>query len=499
MLAGAVVLTGCQDDAVGDCGGQPCDIPMSAAELDDALSGHGDPVAEWLRANADEAAVIGDDVEDVVASVGQSLGCADEQRHSFVVQSNIALAPKAVVTHCSDQPTEASRVLTIFEPTEDLSDLDGQRFRMAAWDETAGRYRRYQVTPHPDGGLGVAVEPEFCLSCHNGMSGLSEWSPIMNEMTNPWAQWNAAPGFESLLFDDEMVMASAGETFDWLTAGDRLDSASNLEPVIRSAIDRVTAAEIRHREEAPDLETAAALLRPVFCDTGVNYESEIHDSGEVKAAVIIDPAIRRLFQSVLPGSDWDWLRDDVVKLPAPDSVESAVKLIAIRGELGIQAEAALVSRQILTPLEALRVRAIDWKAPVMSAARCQLFESTLEAAEHGAVDLGDPADVAGQVRALFEHSMTLPSGDSLLLADDSAIVAIADGDDPDAQAALAEGNLGGYTTSIPAWGDEIEAHVSGLLTEQGRERLREEAVRRGCIARRLYPIAPIIPGTEQCP
>jgi hypothetical protein len=472
-LLGLVLLAvGCAEpsDDDGACGGQACEVPSSRDELLAELDGLGDPVAEYLRSAAQDDGHIAADWQELVDGVGGALGCDAADRSTFVVLSNLGLMPKAVLTHCTGDPVAASRVLTIFEPHAEDSDLDAEHFRMAAWDEAAGAFRRYQIAAHPDGGLGVVVEPEFCLSCHGGREAVVGWSPIMNEMTNPWAQWNAEPGFESFMFEDPRARTVDGPTFDALT--ERIDSASNLEPIVRAGIDRYVAAWIGAREEAP----AASMLRPVFCDETFNYVSEVHRSGELLASAVIDPSIRKHFIAIDPASwPWDWVYDDALRVAPPAAGEDPMALIAVRGELAIQAEAALVSRQVLAPIDVLRVRALDWTHPVGSTMRCDVFEQGLDRFE------GDG------VRALFDAVMqpfAPPPG--------SDLVAIPDADDP------AASDPSRFAATLEGWGEAIEAHVDAAQTDEGRAVLEAERIRRGCLARRSFPIAPLIPGTDDC-
>jgi hypothetical protein len=491
LLALLGLVVGCAEpgEPTGACGGEACALPTSRAELLASLEGLHDPVAEYFRTAAADDGSVGADWEEIVGGVGAALGCDDAQRSTFVVLSNLGFAPKAVVTHCTDDPLAASRVLTIFEPHADDDDLDPEHFRIAAFDDTAGSYRRYQIAAHEGGGLSVVAEPEFCLSCHGGQQAVVGWSPIMNEMTNPWAQWNATPGFESFMFEDPRARTVDGPTFDALA--ERLDSASNLEPVVRSGIDRYVAAWIGAREAAPELDAAAALLRPVFCDETLNYVSEVHRSGELLASAVIDPAVRKQLLAIDPAAwPWDWVYDDALRIAPPAEDDAPMALIAVRGELAVQAEAALVSRQVLTPLDVLRVRALDWIHPVGSSLRCGVLESGLERA---AIDPAAHADAGELARALFDAVMqpfAPPPG--------SDLIAIPDADDPQIAAAIARGDLSAWASTLAAWGDAIEVHVGAAQTEAGRATLEAERIRRGCLARRSFPIAPLIPGTEHC-
>jgi hypothetical protein len=482
LLGLVLVAVGCAEpsDDEGACGGQACEVPSSRDALLAELEGLGDPVAAYLRTAAQDDGSVGADWQELVDGIGGALDCDAADRSTFVVLSNLGFMPKAVLTHCTGDPVAASRVLTIFEPHADDPDLDAEHFRMAAWDEAAGAFRRYQIAAHPEGGLGVVVEPEFCLSCHGGREAVVGWSPIMNEMTNPWAQWNAEPGFESFLFEDPRARPVDGPTFDALT--ERLDSAANLEPIVRAGIDRYIAAWIGAREEAPDLDTAAAMLRPVFCDETFNYVSEVHRSGELLASAVIDPSIRKHFIAIDPASwPWDWVYDDALRIAPPAEGEDPMALFAVRGELAIQAEAALVSRQVLAPIDVLRVRALDWTHPVGSAMRCDAFEAGLAGFEGRASSVGELA------RALFDAVMqpfAPPSG--------SDLVAIPDADDPTAS------DPSRFGATLETWGAAIEDYVDAAQTEAGRARLEAERIRRGCLARRSFPIAPLIPGTEHC-
>jgi hypothetical protein len=496
LVAIAVVdATACGDDDVPSaCGEQDCDLPVDRADLLERLAGFSDPVAQWLRVAANDAGAVDGTHDAWLAGLREQLGCAAADERSFVVLSNDAFEPKVIVTQCANDPVVASRLFTVFEP-EAGEDVDAERFRIAAWDDAAARFRRYQVAPTA-AGLTVAVEPEFCGSCHGGPYSLPEWTPIMNEMTNPWAQWNAEPGFVSFAFDE--FPTHNGPVFESLMADGRLDSASNLEPVVRAAIDRTTAARIAERDGPATLEAAASLVRPVFCDENANYVSEIHDSGELALSAALDPGLRRAIALLRPDATWSFVLDDALQLPAPGPGASPLVLVAVRGETTVQLEAALLSRGVLAPIDVLRVRALDWTHPVGSAARCDRFEAALERANGGALEPAAHADAAALARGLFELALEVPGG-SLADVGEDAVVALADAADVDALARINAGMLDEATLTIDALGDAIEAELAAVETTAGRARLADERLRRGCAALRTYPIAPIIPGTDACP
>jgi hypothetical protein len=498
-LAGGCEAQGDGEDACGEA--QPCDVPASRAELLAALDGFEDPVAAWLRVATDDDATLPGDHEDALAGLRAELGCDATRERSFVVLSNAAYAPKALVTQCTDAPVDASRVLTVFEPTADGDDLDATRFRMAAWDAEAGRFHRYQFVP-TEGGLGVSVEPAFCTGCHGGPYALPEWAPIMNEMTNPWAMWNAEPGFASFAFAEHFPadFPAGGEVYEGLAKDGRLDSASNLEPVVRAAIDRVVSARLATRTVAPDLDAAAALLRPVFCDESANYVSEIHDSGEIAQSVALDPGIRRMLLAIDPtGWPWTFVQDDALFLTPPSADERPLALVGVRGETTVQMEAALVARDVLDPVDVLRVRALDWTHPVASELRCGLFEAGLARARAGAVDAAAAADTSALVRALYDEAIAVTASASLADVGPDAVVALADANDGDAVANLRAGDFTETTMTLSELGDAIESELLRLAEPGARADLELERIRRGCLLRARDVTAPLVPAAEDCP
>ena len=486
------------------CGqGQVCSIPESREALLATLEGHADPVADWLRGAAEEDGTVGRDWNEVLGGVASTLGCDAERTRSFVVLSNLGLAPKGLVTHCSDDPVEASRFFAVFEPNQQRSDLDAERFRMVGWDAQVGAYRLYQMVPRHDA-LTVSVEPVFCATCHGGQSRRSTWVPVMNEMTNPWAQWNAEPGFRSVAFDEHFESTMIGEVFEAVADPIRLDSAARLEPVIRAGIDRVTAASVARRGSPPDLELAFELLAPVFCDETYNYVSEVHRSGEIRMSALLDSGLRRMVQALEPAErPWAWVHEDSVFVPPPRPDETAIVLMAVRGEVSVQAEAALVSRRVLTPMQVLRVRALDWTRPIGSGFRCDLFESGRARILADPPELEAHADTATLVSQVFDellHVQTDQGLVSLATGDELSLVAIADVQDPEVEQALRAGALSGSVSSVVALGEEVEAYVTGMTQgADARARLVAERNRRACEVRRRDLTAPTFEGIEACP
>lgn len=491
-------VAACDGDSAptGPCGGQECSVPESREELLAELEGFADPMAEALRALADEDGRIPADWRAVSDALGDAVGCDASTERSFVVLSNEALRPKGLVTRCSDSPSDGSRFFMVIEPGE--GDLDGENFRVAAWDAQREEYHRYQMVPTDGGGLGVSVEPTFCAGCHGGTAGRTDWVPIMNEMTEPWAQWNAEPGFSSFLFDEYFPEDARGPVFESVTESERLDSASNLEPLIRSGFDRVAGSRIKARDQEADLAVASDLLRPVFCDETANFVSEIHRSGEIELDAVLDPGLRAGF-AALGVAQWPFVTDATTRIGAPTDDEEPVALVAVRGQMAVQGASSLRSRGVLEPHELLRVRALDWQRPFGSSLRCDLFEDALARVESGEADLDVAAlpDNTALVRALYDEAMHY-GGTPLSPADPDALVVIDDFSDSQAAAALEAGDLGGFELTVDAFGERIDSYLESLGDGGGRVWLAAERDRRGCIARSDFPTAPLIPDLPAC-
>lgn len=259
----------------------------------------------------------------------------------------------------------------------------------------------------------------------------------MNEMTNPWSQWNATPGFTSRLFDEH----AGGFRPDG-----RLASAAELEPIVRAGIERFVGARLRGRGAPATNEAALALLRPLFCDETVNFVSEIHGGGELRASAVVDDALRALLRQERPGR-WAWLDAATLTLPPGE----AITLLPVRGTATVEVELGLVARGALTAAQALAVRAVDWRHPVFSEARCALWRTAAgrERAVSGSVEEA--------ARAILDE-LALPPPD------------------------------------VDALGDAVALRLATV----SREELAAERRVRACRALAEYPTAPLYPSEPDC-
>lgn len=467
MMCAIGLLAACADvpDAPPDCSEDRCDAAGSREELLAAIDGHADPIAEMLRAEATDRGTIAGDYQTVLDSLGEITGCAADTERSFVVLSNADFVPKMLFARCADEPQLASRFFVAVPSLDASRDMEPQALHLSAWDDEAGRYRHYATNPERDSGeMSVNVQPSFCLGCHGGPEKLGVWQPLMNEMTNPWSGWNAEPGFASNLFDEYLDGDTAsGANYTAMTDPGRHDSASNLEPLVRAGVNRYVSARVLERNQAASLAAALDMVRPLFCDELVNYTSEIHESGELRTAALVDDGLRALLAQADPTLDYDWLHADTVRLIAPSAGDPPVSLIATRSESAVQTELALAARRVLEPSELLRARAIDWARPVASDQRCQIYRDGRARIEAGALDptiagLADGATTADLIRPVYTE----------ILAGQPAVSA----------------------TDLAAG---VDAYLIGQTGAADRSALRAMRDERGCWAEGRYLSAPIIP------
>ena len=483
------LASACNPDTQDPCFSDRCTTAGSRAELLAELEDFQDPVAAYFRANVNENGTLGGDYRDIVNGVADHLGCNPESNKNFVVLSAQGFVPKVVLTPCSDQPDKASQFFMAIGAVTEDEDLDTQRLHIAAWDDKAGEYRRYSTQPQAST-MAINVQPDFCLNCHAGPEQVGQWIPTMNEVTEPWAQWNAEPGFQSQLFDEHLDISIADSAaYRTLTHPDVLESAGNLEPIIRAGLDRVVAARLRSQSTPANLEQSLQLLRPLYCDEFVNYGTEIHNSGELRTSVIVDDALRQAVRDVA-GGHWEWVTRKTTRLTPPRNAETPLSLVPFRGVVDVQTERALVSRGVLSPLQALRIRALDWQTPVFSEFRCQMYrdaEQRFARGELSAVLDALPANATNRelIGALYNNIMTGSSKSSNGLPDDRLLVI----DNATRDNRPEEMSIEEFATHVQTYADSI--------TRPGaRSQLSDQRSQRLCEALDRFANAPLVPGFD---
>lgn len=492
LLALAALAASC-DGASDDqnCEDDRCSAAETREELLSSLAGFSDPISEFLRGAALEDGSVAGDYRAILAGMSDVLGCDTERQRSFMVLSNEALNPKTIFNHCADSPTQASEFFLLLPALGDDKDFEPRVVHMTAWDDEAGEYRRYATAPRPGGGMSVNVQPAYCLSCHGGPRELGRWQPLMNEMTNPWSQWNAEPGFRSHVFDEFMPGASAaGDVFAQVSAPGLLDSASNFEPIVRAGIDRVTGARLQARHQPAAFTEALSLLQPLFCDEQTNYVSEIHGSGEFRSSAVIDDSVRELLIALDVGDELDFVHQDTMRIPAVANGDSNLTLIAVRGESSLRSELALVTRGALRPLQALQVRSLDWSRPVNSTFRCGLFDDAAERIANGTLDAALAALPASSTNVellpiVLAEIMTIEVGQerTSLAPLGDAVFSVPDVDKAD----LA--NLPSVEVSPAQLATQMQAAIDATTREELETRRRDRA----CEAARTFLVTPLFP------
>lgn len=522
-LAFALTAFGCSQPAEnngttnnGTCTSGKCD-DSNGRDLAKELDGRNDVIATFIRGAANNDGTIEGDYSTFLDGVGEVLGCDESTEKTFIIlMSKNGFFPRNISTRCSADAVKASEFyLSTQSDYGDRSDINPRDFKMIAWDADADKYNTYEVKDDGtgEGPLYIDVEPDHCLACHTNPPSMTgneiPFTPIMNELTNPWTLWNAEPDFDSHKFD-ELISAevASGEVYTTMTAGAKLGPASDFETMIRASIDRVANSRLKARRDPADVEKALALLRPMFCDETVNYASENHDSGEVSTAIIIDDAIRHLYLSIRPDNwPYDWLNDGRMRLASVDGGIPPIEVMPVRGEATLQVEVGLVARRALTAQQVLQVRALDWKRPVFSEFRCNLYEEGAERVRANPPDLAELERVSSLLGPLFEEIMkyeaTDPdSGETVqwsLLSADGSLISIPDVEEPDAQEALLYGVFDAYTRDLDGFATELETWFDAVQQASTREELEAERQRRGCVTKRGYPSAPDVPGISCTP
>ena len=504
LVAAGTLLPACGTDPVPpsspSCVEDQCDAAHSRTELLAQLDGHADPIAAYLRQAATERGTLVGDYRDVLHDLGDTVGCPPSSEKSFVVLSNDGYIPKTVFTGCADDPEKASQLFVALPATRagDPLDVNPQILHLSAWDPEAGAYRIYSTRPDASGELGINVSPHFCLNCHGGPYHLPYWQPLMNEKTNPWSGWIAEPGFESQLFDEFLDPdIAAAPVYQAVTDSSLLDSASNLQPIIEAGIERVNGARMLRRAEPADVEQALSLVEPLFCDETINFVSEIHRGGEVRASAVVDRAVVQELAFLGTPAPWSFMTAQTLRLPPANDGDPSLTLIPVRGESTVGAELGLVARGVLTPQQALRVRALDWTHPVLSEFRCQLFQRGAERVRAGAVDarlqsLSADATTAELIPIVFDEVMRLDTGDrlvDLVPPTGAELLAVPDATDDAALAPLRAGKTVGFAATIAQLGDNLQAQVDSI----DRDALWQARTARACRAVAEYPTAPIYP------
>lgn len=495
-LAGSIGLTACSNSGgpADDCFGK-CDSLGDGVH--NVLAERADPIAKYLMgAGIDDEGFIDGNFTDVLFGLVEIQGCPQESIKTFMVSDDLITGgeafPRLVSVGCSEDAAKASEffMAASFESFEEPGEMDLESIEMFAWDPNRRAYTFYETFPAERGGVRVDPSPVRCQQCHLTPADMAptamHMTPIMNELTRPWAHWNAEPGFPS--FDFNVPERAVGTESMKTLVEPFKGQADQLETIIRAGHDKVALARLRERRNPVDIDKAMGLLRPVFCSEQVNYASEDFSSGAIFNTAIIDPGISQAYFQIRPDNwEWAWVNDTVMRLPAPSG--ETVKQIPVRGNSDVAVENLLMSTRVLTPHQILRVRALDWKRPVFSEFRCGLWQEAKTNFQFDPPDLTEATRISHAIPILYDGIMKL-GPHALAGSDAETIIAVPLADaEPIAGlfSALAAGDVGsdcsaGFCAiSVDDLGVEVQTHYADVLSsEAGRQFLFEERDRRVC-------------------
>jgi hypothetical protein len=507
------VAPGCDTSLGEDPNCERCDPGVG---FEGALDGLADPIATWLRSlDLDASGILRGDYHTVLEGIRETQGCSPEQTRTFVISDDLVSStpfPRLVATVCNGTNKATDFFLALSFEEQDAGgsptgNIDIRDIEMFAWDNTAQTYRFYAAVPVEDSSDEVQVEvnPARCLECHLTPSDIDPLDmgmlPIMNELTQPWTNWNAEPGFPS--HDFELPPRALEGNYHELATGCIHDdgrpgpcAAADLEQLIRRAHDRVALARVRGIFDAdPDVERVMSLLRPMFCTEQVNYVTEDFDSGILSYATIVDPGLRNMLRQVRP-DNWPqaWVNDNTMRLPTPEAGDVPLVQIPVRGNADIRYENQLVTLQGLRPHQVMRVRALDYTRPVFSEFRCQLWVDALRRMRQSPPDLSSYAMTRDALGPVLEEVLRLDR-QSIQAGDDTTVIAL-DRATPARlsalEAALASGDIttascetdGFCPTDHDGLAQLVQAHADSILRgDDPRDTVRQERDRRICYVR----------------
>ena len=529
LLCAAALFIGCGDPepqttpqppTTGVCTGK-CD---AGSGLLGELESHQDPIAQWLRGRADvqERGILQAGYGEILSEINAQLGCEEADAHTYVVSDGLVsddgeALPRSVSVACVSSTQQRFKLFMSMPDLDESGDWDDQSVEMFAWDEEALRYRFYRTSPGEDG-QSVEVEPAECAECHLAPDALMaidgtgvEMMPVMNELVEPWAHWNAEPQFRSQQFSLPEGMQEK-PVYKELTSNGRLGSASVLEQIIREAQKRVVSKRYKSRREEASVAAGMGFLRPLFCAEQVNWVAERGDSGLMPMGALVDDGIRNLYTKI-NATDWPypWFYNQThaVRFGVAETEAERFGLVPVRGAIDQELELKLT--RVLSPEQLLQVRYIDWKNPAISEFRCGLWTQARERMRTA------PPELAGEsvediIPQLYAEVMQL-DGVAIKANQPEAFILLADATE-DAVAALGQmlaagevaaamcptdspqeacecGELGVCEGVILEAGQIIQTYVN-RIEAGGRGVVRERLQRSTCLADQRFSNRPFI-------
>ncbi len=538
LLLLSAVWMGCSEASVvpesdTTCTVGKCDGNQGWLEVN--LSGRNDAIATFLKTESgvDEDGVFETNLSTLQGQLATIQGCNPADSRNFVISDQLLVAageeafPRLVSTVCAKDAEKRWQVFLSPPEMNEDRDIDVQTIEMFAWDEDRQGFNFYKTTAEGGETVSMEVEPDECVRCHLGGDGLSvehmPMLPVMNELTQPWEHWNAAPGFDSQQHEiPEDVKDKPNYTA--LTRQPWLASASELESTIRKAHETVANQRVRlRRKSGASVSETMSLLRPIFCDEQVNYVSESGESGQLLMNAVVDVSMREIFSKLgvigEAGKKWRDLNARI-RLSKVSSTEQRISMMPVRGESNVIYELSLIAAaRGLEPALAAQVRLLDWKTPVFSSLRCSLWTQTDERLRTDRLDLDlESLRNYDLIPILMEEILSI-DGVSLLLQKENekdrfyilndgsqfkALIAAISEDSVelavcDEMGKCACDDLPFCIGSVDDVAYVIENHVESILASPTvRDDLRKERNSRVCTAKACYSNHPFIEGSEHC-
>lgn len=484
----------CED---GQCDGLP---------FKDQLNGREDPIGKFYRQLLDAKAIDSKGVytpsraskiaptndnlfyAKLLTNVAMIQGCKPEALVNYVLTDDLIsgdeVFPRLISTMCSDNPDLVTNayVATLGEAHPDGSgDLNLEDLEMFAWDSVAQKYNFYATSiGAKPGQLKIEVAPARCSGCHTTARDVDPIAmpmiPIMNELTKPWTHWNPGPGGVP---DSFGVPASLKGKSNWERFGANAGAASRFEKVVRDANAlRVAPARAKQLFKPAKFEDAMGLVRPLFCDEQVQYVSELA-TGEVAMESVVSGGIKNAFRAINATWPYAWFNNDNLQMTPSSDETKRLFIMPVRGVAEVTFEAQLQSA--LSPAHVLALRALDWKKPVFSEYRCDLWRTALKTLA------AKPPALTGRnrdaVKIVFEEIMklgglstrNLAGGKFLVMADasqanvDALKAAVAAGNVPTScTGEFCETDASGFGQLIDSFVQGLPSKRTDLLTERDR-------------------------------
>lgn len=415
-------------------------------------------------------------------------------------------------------------------------DIDPTNLEMFAWDNDQDRYVFYAMLPI-DGSdeVQVEVEPQRCEECHKTPPDLDSdfmpMTPVMNELTQPWPHWQAETKFPNHTFElpEALTRTPAPNEEDLAPAyreiieNANLTSVADFEQVVRRGQShRVVTKRAKTRKNDATVEETMALVRPLFCAEQVNYVSEDHDSGFLSTDTIIAAGTRDAFLKLNPTWPWSWINDKKIRFAGPDDSETPeggnedepvepvdidgldedvfagevilggantviqeepLQLLPVRGNVDVELQRKLLGLRAITPLDVLRIFALDWKRPTLSQFRCGLWRTARADFRNGdfAIEINTDDKNVDIIPDVIDGILKkAPS--QLHNVEDGKIVALADATRPNEFVSV---DPQGFGDLLQEWAETVEKDGRLSLWAARKERL--------CAVGQRFPNRPALP------